>query len=250
MNTRPGVSIVVASFLFAVPCSPALAGVAWSFIVTGDSRGDDNGINAAILGELAGQIVDHSVDFVLFPGDLVTGSTDPAVLQSQLTTWRNTMQPVYDAGIGVYPVRGNHDEDSVLAWNNVFNGPFALPANGPADEENLTYSVAHKNALILGFDQYVTSGRVNQAWIDDQLAASSSPHVFAFGHEPAFAAQHTDCLDDYPVNRDAFWLSLEHAGARTYFAGHALPVDPRRGSGHTANPVVNEPPGAGRTFHL
>jgi len=239
MKTKPGVSIIVASFLFAVLCSPALAEAPWSFVVTGDSRDGDNGVNTVILGELAGQIVNHSVDFVLFPGDLVTGSTDPAVLQSQLTTWRNTMQPVYDAGIGVYPVRGNHDEDSVLAWNNVFSGPFALPANGPAGEENLTYSVTHKNALILGLDQYVTSGRVNQAWIDDQLATTTSPHVFALGHEPAFAAQHTDCLDDYPINRDAFWSSLEQAGARTYFAGHDHFYDHARvdGDGDPSNDI-------------
>ena len=168
MNASFRVSIVFASFMFAVPCSPALAEAPWSFIVTGDSRDGVNGVNTVILGELAGQIVNHSVDFVLFPGDLVTGSADPAVLQSQLTTWRNTMQPVYDASIGVYPVRGNHDEGSLLAWNNVFSGPYALPANGPAGEENLTYSVTHKNALILGLDQYVTPDRVNQAWIDDQ----------------------------------------------------------------------------------
>jgi len=239
MNARFHVSIIVASFMFAVPCSPALAEAPWSFIVTGDSRDGVNGVNTVILGELAGQIVSHSVDFVLFPGDLVTGSTDPAVLQSQLTTWRNTMQPVYDAGIGVYPVRGNHDEDSVLAWNNVFSGPYALPANGPAGEENLTYSVTHKSALILGLDQYVSPHRVNQTWIDDQLAATTSPHVFAFGHEPAFAAQHTDCLDDYPANRDAFWSSLEQAGARAYFAGHDHFYDHARvdGDGDPSNDI-------------
>ena len=52
------------------------------------------------------------------------------------------MQPVYDAGIGVYPCRGNHDAIGVKpsvdptgalskeGWNNVFTGPYALPGNG------------------------------------------------------------------------------------------------------------------------
>jgi hypothetical protein len=61
---------------------------------------------------------------------------------------------------------------------------------------------------------------VNQTWLDSQLAANRQPHVFAFGHEPAFQAHHDDCLDEYPDKRDVFWASLESAGARVYFCGH------------------------------
>ena len=210
-------------FLFAfllvmlLPSTTCFAGTPWKFIVTGDSRGSDNGVSATILSEIAAEIVSQNVDFVLFPGDLVTGSSTPATLESQLTTWRTTMQPVYDAGIDVYVVRGNHDTGSVTAWNNVFP---ELPDNGPTGEENLTYSVAHKNAFVLALDQYVSSHRVNQRWVDAQLSANVNPHVFAFGHEPAFSVGHADCLDDYPNDRDAFWTSLEDAGGRTYFTGH------------------------------
>jgi hypothetical protein len=76
------------------------------------------------------------------------------------------------------------------------------------------------NALFLGLDEYVTPHRVNQVWVDAQLAENTNPHVFAFGHEPAFKVSHSDCLDDYPADRDAFWESLEWAGGRTYFCGH------------------------------
>jgi hypothetical protein len=208
--------------LCASVTSSSLAG-SWKFIVTGDSRGTDNGVNTTILSELATEIVNQAVDLVVFPGDLVTGGVDQAALESQLLNWRGIMQPVYDAGIGVYPVRGNHDLGSpagATAWNNVFSGSYALPQNGPAGEENVTFAVAHENALFLGLDQYVTPHRVNQTWIDEQLAGSAAPHIFPFGHEPAFEVEHTDCLDDYPAERDAFWHSLEDAGGRTYFAGH------------------------------
>jgi hypothetical protein len=223
-NARERASLrLVGGFLvLATLCSPSFADP-WTFISVGDSRGSDNGVNSLILGELATEIVNQSADLVVFPGDLVTGGVNQTALEGQLLYWRGIMQPVYDAGIGVYPVRGNHDLGSpagVTAWNNVFSGDYALPANGPAGEENLTYSVAHENALFLGLDQYVTPHRVNQGWVDQQLAASSAPHVFAFGHEPAFEVEHTDCLDDYPTERDAFWHSLEDAGSRAYFAGH------------------------------
>ena len=194
--------------------------VEWRFIIVGDSRGGDNGVNTAILSEIAAEIVAQDAEFVLFPGDLVNGSGDQATLQSQLTTWRDTMQPVYDAGIGVYPVRGNHDAGNLAAWQNVFSVDYALPTNGPAGEVGLTYSVSHKNVFVLALDQYRTPHRVNQSWVDAQLAANANPHIFAMGHEPAFKVSHAGCLDDYPVERDAFWESLKNAGCKVYACGH------------------------------
>ena len=190
------------------------------FIVTGDTRGGDNGVNTTILGEIADATIAEGADFILFTGDLVNGSGDQATLESQLTTWRNTMQDVYDTGIGVYPCRGNHDTGSKAAWDNVFTGAYALPNNGPAGEENITFSFTQDNVFVVGLDQYVTDARVNQTWLDAQFASNEQPHVFAFGHEPAFSVQHSDCLDDYPSDRNTFWSSIAAEGGRTYFAGH------------------------------
>lgn len=194
----------------------------WKFIISGDTRsgGENNGVNTVILGELADEIINQNADFVLFTGDLVNGGVDQTTLESQFNTWRSTMQSVYGADIGVYVVRGNHDIGSpagTTAWNNVFAD---LPDNGPSGEVNLTYSVRHKNALVIGLDQYITSHRVNQIWLDAQFAANTSPHIFVFGHEPAFKVEHVDCLDASPANRNTFWFSIENAGGRTYFCGH------------------------------
>ena len=193
----------------------------WSFAVIGDSRGTDNGVNTTVLGQIATAIVNEAPDFVLFTGDLVESSDTQAVLESRLTTWRNTMQPVYDAGIEVYPVRGNHDTGSKAAWDNVFSGQYALPANGPAGEENVTFSFSYENAFIVGLDQYGSHAhRVDQTWLDQQFAANELPHVFVFGHEPAYEVVHTDSLNDYPTNRDTFWDSIGAEGGRIYFTGH------------------------------
>ncbi len=198
---------------------------AWKFIITGDSRsgGESNGVNVAILGEIAAEIVSHNAEFVLLPGDLVSGYVGQDALEIELLTWRDTMQPVYEAGIGVYPVRGNHDLGKPAgrsAWGNVFSGEYSLPQNGPAGEVGLTYSVSHKNVFVLGLDQYVNWLRVNQSWVGGQLAANEKPHVFAFGHVPAFKVHHTSCLDNYAAERDAFWGSLKDAGCRVYACGH------------------------------
>jgi len=207
------------SILFAVP--------AWKFMIVGDSRSSsatvNNGVNVPILSEIADEAVRQDVDFILFPGDLVNGGVSQTVLQSQLATWMSTMRPVYDAGIKVYAVRGNHDVGSpagTTAWKNVFSGVAALPQNGPAGELSLTYSVAHKNVFVLALDQYVSSMRVNQPWVDAQLAANTLPHVVAFGHVPAFKVDHSDCLDDYATQRNTFWQSLKNAGCKIYACGH------------------------------
>jgi hypothetical protein len=219
-NRLVQVFILIISFLFIAQAS---ASEPWRFIAVGDSRGSDNGVNTPILTEIATQIINQNAEFVVFPGDLVEGYVDQVTLQSQLMHWRDIMQPVYNAGIGVYPVRGNHDVGSpggTTAWNNVFSGAYALPQNGPTGEKNLTYSFAHKNVFVAGLDEYVNVDKVNQTWLNGQFGANDKAHVFAFGHVPAFQANHTDCLDDYPTNRNAFWTSLKNEGGRTYFCGH------------------------------
>ncbi|HEY5911157.1 MAG TPA: metallophosphoesterase [Verrucomicrobiae bacterium] len=207
----------------------------WRFIAFGDTRGSGSTdpINTTILTELAAQVVSQQPEFVIVPGDLAYAGS-----LANFQAWTNLMATVYQAGIGVYPVLGNHDANDPASFVQVF-GSF-LPDNGPAGEVNRTYAFTCGNVLILGLDTYVNVGRVNQQWIDNALAANTFPHVFAFGHMPAFKANHADCLDDYPSQRDAFWSSLKQAGARVYFCGHDHFYDHMRvddGDGDSANDV-------------
>jgi hypothetical protein len=198
-------------------CGPVSAQTSWKFIAVGDSQGRDSGINAIILQELVVEIIDQNVDCVVFCGDLVWNSRSDQ-FAVELETWRSVMAPVYQAGVSVYPCRGNHENwGSALVWQEVFSD---LPDNGPAGEKHMTYAAQHKNALFIALDEFVKPHRVNQAWLDQQLARNPVPLVFAFGHEPAFHAFHYDCLDDFPADRDRFWDSLRRGGGRSYFTGH------------------------------
>jgi hypothetical protein len=241
-RTQAGVLAAIV-FCCSVPCSLSFAEAPWRFIVTCDSRGSDSGINQIILDELVGEIMSHDVDLVLFPGDLIYGLTvaGPEEFEWQLRTWVQTMKPVYDANIAVYVCRGNHElgysaykpadpnDNYVRRWLNVFGSDAypdqKLPGNGPAGEGYMTYSATHKNAFVVCLDQYAgvrhqSAHKLNQSWLDAELAANTKPHVFVTGHEPAFKALHYDCLGMYPADRDAFWASLKNAGARTYLCGH------------------------------
>jgi len=219
----------------------------WRFIVTCDSRGDGaTGLNEPVLSEIAHEIVRQEADLLIYPGDLVYGAhIGPERFESLLWDWIRIMKPVYEAGIPVYVCRGNHEvgdmwyaepnelpdpnDNYSLRWLNVFgneNHPdLKLPDNGPSDAKHMSYAVVHKNVLILAVDQYGgtrhwLAHQVDQAWVDSVLRSNTQPHVFVFGHEPAFRVVHADCLDDHPSQRDAFWHSLEAADARMYFCGH------------------------------
>ena len=208
-----------------LPAVPALLLFAWigafhahgqklKFVVYGDTRDDPPGIQ--IARELGQAITNEQPDFVLFTGDVLYS----ACLAGFQWYQNEMLAPFNEAGIPFYPVEGNHKENDVSSFTNIF-GP-ALPDNGPAGGEKLTYSLTFSNVLILAIDTLVTNNycRVNQSWIDAVLAANHQRHVFAFGHAPAFRVYHTDCLDNYPTNRDAFWNSLSNAGCRIYFSGH------------------------------
>jgi hypothetical protein len=200
-----------------------------------------------ILSELVEETTSRGVDLLLFPGDLVSGSATggPSAFEAQLRAWVQIVKPVYDAAIGVYVCRGNHeimdvwgiyprpdidpDDNYATRWLNVFGNELyprqKLPDNGPDGEKYMTYSVTHKNALIVLLDTYAgirheTVNRVNQKWLDAQLKVNTKPHVFITGHEPAFRAFHADCLDNWPAERDVLWASIRNAGGRVFLCGH------------------------------
>ena len=236
----------------------------WRFLMSCDSRGITGGVCEQVLSEMVDEALRHDVDFVLFPGDLVYGAyVSPAQFEEQLRTWLRIAEPLYDAGIGVYVSRGNHElgdvwnllpgeapdpnDNNALRWLGVFGNPsyphWQLPGNGPAGEEYMTYSFGHRNVFVVCLDQYDGIGhravhRVNRPWLDAQLAANTAPHVFVTGHEPAFTTLPRACLDSHPAERDAFLVSIAGAGGRTYMCGHDHFYDHARlddGDGDPAN---------------
>jgi hypothetical protein len=246
-------------FLAVVLTGQMLFSVAWAetsfllkFAVCCDSRGDSDpnnlyksGVNEAVVNATAKAIVKEGAEFVIFPGDMINGWYQIRTPYArQFATWRKAMAPVYDAGIKVYPIRGNHEDgpfaapgrypwppdpaatpeswplsELKMAYLAAFND-FWIPSNGPAGEKGLTYSFVYKNAFFVGLDQYINPNKVNQPWLDEQLKKNKELHVFVYGHVPAFRVVHTDSLASYPQERDAFWNSLGNAGVRMYFCGH------------------------------
>ena len=216
--------------------------IAWKFAVVGDTHVS---YDSDTIAEMIPYFLEDDIDLILLCGDIVQGGKKASTtdLEAELKMWQAIFQPLYDAGIGIYPVRGNHEDDAdnnIAIWNSIFTGDMVLPQNGPSGEINLSYSFNHKNAFFIGLDTYVNIHKINQTWLNEQLEANNQPHIFTFGHEAAFKVFHGDCLDDFPSERDTFWKSLSDAGAKTYFCGHdhffdAIEVDD--GDGNAENDV-------------
>ena len=221
----------------------------WRFAVVGDTHVG----SSDTIAEMIPFMLADNIECLLVPGDIAEGglASSSAKLQTQLEHWQSLLKPLYDKGIGIYPIYGNHENDAknnTVAWNNVFSSSYALPQNGPSGEVNFTYSFAHKNALFIGLDDYKNIHKVNQTWLDKELAANKQPHVFVFGHESAFKVFHADCLDDSVEARNTFWQSLSQAGVKVYFCGHDHFVDVANvddGDGNTNNDVIQYLVGTG-----
>jgi hypothetical protein len=231
-------------------------------VIAGDGRAqypwynkryeDISGLNQTIAKEIRDAAINEQANILLWTGDIVN-VTDKAgpneedktqFLKNGLKAWRDIMQPLYDSGVRVLPVRGNHEvewtlesdsdhprdiADATSVWREVFKDE--VPDNGPVDEKYLSYYYITDSVLCIGLDHF--KGRhesedrhsVNQAWLEEVLANNKKPFIFAYGHEPAFAARSArhapkDSLAAHPDRRDRMWKSLSDAGARTYFCSH------------------------------
>ena len=222
----------------------------WKFAFFGDSQGDNHDgpgkgcVNGKVLGTIAKEIAEEGPDFVLVAGDLVNGwfRNGGVDFDTQFDHWKTAMEPVYKSMIPVYPVRGNHENGperlarpplpsklepppgTEFLLKMSFRRAFMkdhIPLNGPPGEKSLTYSFTHKNAFIVGLDQFnIGQHRINRVWLDRELSANRSPHVFVFSHEPAFEVQRKDNMSFFETERDDFWDSIGKAGGQVYFCGH------------------------------
>lgn len=221
----------------------------WSFVIFGDTRGDmDPGKTppydpatatgaSLVLPPIAAKIAEFNPDFVLHVGDLIAGDlyddtiamgvkdVYPIPFPDQFNAFKEAMRPVYDAGIPVYTVRGNHEvscsdgadgypkPELAAAYYDAFGQYMPRNYDGSLpDQKGLTYSFRHKQVTVVGVDQYAvyvgpepapdptwhpgnTYGTnfwgyhtIDQDWINKELQKSDAPFKIVFAHEPAYIA--------------------------------------------------------------
>ena len=242
----------VFSILMLVVCAPAFA-QAWRFGVMSDTQWttpDDgknpNSVAVGIINQINDQFLKAHVQFVIQVGDLTDNGTNAA-----LDTRAQAAQALYNARIGFFPLRGNHESSQAAAQefqldfpqtqgkgrNTVGARNFASPA---ANLQGLSYSFTYRNAKFVLLDQFTrldgtgsTSNETNNTNIADQLGWISSTlsdkrretHAFVFGHKNLIGQNHVDFLlgsdpSQNPSVQNSFIGTLQANGVRYYISGH------------------------------
>ena len=242
-------------------CTPP-ASTAWKFGVMSDTQWttadpsgrNPNGVSVMIVNQLNTQFINAQVKFVLQVGDLTENGND-----ADETVRANAAQSLYDAGIGFFPMRGNHETYASPA--NSYAIPvlqslypqtrglsqtfgainFSSPTSVSTDLDGMTYSFDYNNARFVIIDPWITPSKgltvagypfgysiaEQQAWISSRLDLSTrgTDHAFVLSHQPLIAENHQDTMfqgysNANPDMQNAFFASLQDNNVKYFMSGH------------------------------
>ena len=176
----------------------------------------------------------NDIQFIISPGDI-----DPPdrVLY--------TIRKYVSEDMIWYPVVGNHESETVtdMEWLRNFNKHGNLLPNivnsGPSSCLETTYSFDYENTHFVVLNQYCnsvcdtcTDGDISDVlynWLEDDLRNTNKKNTIVVGHEPAYPfpdienqrfRHESDCLNQYPENRDKFVKLLQEFNVNSYIVGH------------------------------
>lgn len=229
----------------------------WKFGVMADTQwkanldGKNPGTCAVdIINKLNAEFINHGVDFVVQVGDLVDSETDSingSSSRRNLSVRATAAQALYDAGIGFFPVRGNHEasktaaaEMQTLFPQNRGLGSYVFGAtnfNSPSTAlDGLSYSFDFNNVRLVLIDQFTrvdgtgsdnNNAAVDQvSWVDSRLSGrAAGTHAFVMSHKNLIGGNHGDVLfgsnpATNPAARNALISSMQSNGARYQIGGH------------------------------
>jgi hypothetical protein len=177
----------------------------WKFGVMSDTQWtttdlagkNPNGVSASIIQQINRQFINQGVKFVIQVGDLTEDGKDPDIATRALAA-----EPLYDAGIGFFPMRGNHEYGAGAAnsygipavqsnfpqtrgLSNTFgaknfNSP-TLAGSFPDDLKGMSYSfdygTASNNARFVIIDNWITPNK--------SVSASEPTNTYRYGYSIA-----------------------------------------------------------------
>jgi len=243
--------LVISLTLFGA--APAAAQQSWSFGVMADTQWDvtddgqnPNSVAVGIIKQIDPQFINAGVKFVIQVGDLTNNGSNAA-----LDTRNAAAQDLYNAGIGFFPLRGNHEpsQAAALHFQQIFQqtqglGPYVFGAtNFSSPAQNLlglSYGFKYNGANFVLLDQFThtdgtgsSTNEVNNTNIANQLpwviqkltGLTANVHSFVFGHKDLIGEDHVDVLlgadpSQNPSVRNTFIDILQTLGVRYYIGGH------------------------------
>jgi len=253
-----GLSALNLPFFRMGKASAAISSNAWMFGVMSDTQwkndaeatGGSMTCATGIIDALNQQFIDHGCKFVIQVGDLCDKEDVKGV--RSMPTRAAHAQALYDAGIGFFPLRGNHESTGTaanelpvhfpqtLGQGSTLYGAENFQASDIEGLVGLTYAFDYNNVRCVMIDQFVrkdgrnydgtlsyNNNMVDQVeWVDAILSSNSADrHSFVFSHKNLIGQNHKDVLfgsslDSNPGPRDEFLTSLYNNRVGYYMGGH------------------------------
>lgn len=202
------------------------------FVIWGDSKGKDNGINKKVLNLIMSKIskLEPKPEFMIMLGDTVKGSLDEETFINQLTDL-NSIINKYTPRICLLPVIGNHEvniapqddryEKILSQFYNTLN-----PISSLMNYNNTVYCKDFDDIRIIVLNSHHPD-EIHQvcdsqlSWLED-ITADCKKTKLLFVHSPLFptGAHIGHCLDMYPEKRDKFLNTIDKCHIDLIFCGH------------------------------
>lgn len=220
----------------------------WKFGLMGDTQWksnldgqNPNTVAAGIIRQINSEFIHHDVKFVIQVGDLVDQYSTQA-----FDTRADEADALLYAGIGFFPLRGNHEASSAAANHMSYAFPqvcgdvntfgatnFSSPS---VNLQCLSYSFDFNNVRIVMLDQFTRkdntgfdannniSDQLN--WLTSTLSGRTpGTHAFVFSHKPLIAQNHVDVLTGANPSSNAsvqnnFFRILAENNVRYSIGGH------------------------------
>lgn len=202
------------------------------FLVFGDSKGKDNGINKKVLKSIMMETCKLNLEpqFIVMCGDTVAGSCEENILYNQLKDLRYLIQK-YHPGKPLIPVVGNHEVNigpTDDRYEKIFGRIYSdiNVTSKLKNYNNTVYCIDFQDTRILVLNSFhygaihcIDETQLN--WFEEK-ASEYKKNKFVFVHSPAFptGAHFSHCLDLYPNVRDAFWSIVDKCDIDIVFSGH------------------------------
>jgi hypothetical protein len=260
----------------------------WSFGVMSDTQWttadpagkNPNSVSVSIIKQINQQFINQGVKFVIQVGDLTDAGNDADIATRALAA-----QQLYLAGIGFFPMRGNHETygspansygipavqsnfPQTRGLSNKFGATnFNSPTSVSSDLNGMSYSFDYgtpgNSARFVIIDPWATPSKVDnnadgyaygytvndqQAWISNRLdkGARGTEHAFVFSHQPLMAENHQDTMFSGYTNANPTWQNAFFASLQKNGAKYFI-------SGHDhihQRSIITSPNGAFKVQEL
>jgi hypothetical protein len=213
------IAVVLVGVLGACTAAPsATVSQPWSFGVMSDTQWtcatdpagqNPNGVSVSIINQINKQFIDKGVKFVIQVGDLTENGND-----SDIATRATAAQPLINAGIGFFPMRGNHETYANKVQNDYSTNTnsFGIPAVqsnfpqtrgisntfGAANFSSPTAVSSNLNGLSYSFDYGPSGNNARFVIIDDWVcpnklvSAAGYPYGYSIADQQSWISSRLD----------------------------------------------------------